>query len=310
MVIELADFGWEYFGRIEVHKPRSKLALGTAQFGFPYGIANQQGQVNRVDAKAMLEFAFLHGIDTLDTAIAYGESETCLGEVGTQGFRIITKLPSLPENCSDLGCWVREQVSVSLARLEVSSVYGLLLHCPEQLLGDNGKKLYRVLLALKDRGNVQKVGISIYGPNELQQLNKRFHFDLVQAPFNLIDQRLSKSGWLQRLKDDNVEIHTRSAFLQGLLLMPQQSIPTKFTPWNELWEKWYKWLSDQNVSAVQACLAFPLSFPEIDRVIVGADSVNQLQQILEAASTATDIPFPNISCDDEDLINPSRWSQL
>lgn len=194
MVIELADFGWEYFGRIEVHKPISKLALSTAQFGLQNGIANQQGQVNRVVAKAMLGFALLHGIDTLDAAIAYGESETCLGKVGAQRFRIITKLPSLPENCLDVGSWVREQVSGSLARLGVSAVFGLLLHRPEQLLGYNGKKLYPVLLALNDSGNVQKVAISIYSANELPELTKRFQFDIVQAPFNLVDQRLHTTG--------------------------------------------------------------------------------------------------------------------
>ena len=310
MVIELVVLRWEYFGRTEMHKPVSKLALGTAQFGLPYGIANQQGQVNRVNAKVMLELSFLHGIDTLDTAIAYGESEICLGEVGVQGFKIVTKLPSLPENCSDVGCWVREHVSGSLARLGVSSVYGLLLHRPEQMLGYNGKKLYRVLLALKDSGIVQKVGISIYSPNELPELTKRFQFDIVQAPFNLVDQCLHTTGWLQRLKEADVEIHTRSSFLQGLLLMSRKSIPTKFAPWNYLWEKWHKWLLGQKVSAVQACLAFPLLFPEIDRVIVGADSVSQLQQILEAASMSRAIQFPNIYCDDENLINPSCWSNL
>ncbi len=74
----------------------SHLALGTAQFGLTYGIANQNGQVTRSAAKAMLQLAADYGIDTLDTAIAYGESETCLGEVGTQGFKLVTKLPAVP----------------------------------------------------------------------------------------------------------------------------------------------------------------------------------------------------------------------
>ena len=140
----------------------NRLALGTVQFGLPYGIANQAGQVSRTEANAMLQLALANGIDTLDTAIAYGDSETCLGEVGSQGFRVVTKLPALPDNCADIGDWVQQQVNASLSRLGVVEVYGLLLHRSEQLLGSNGVELYQALQALKDNGQVQKVGVSIY----------------------------------------------------------------------------------------------------------------------------------------------------
>lgn len=288
----------------------SRLALGTAQFGLPYGIANQEGQVTRLAAKAMLQLAAANGIDTLDTAIAYGESETCLGEVGTQGFKLVTKLPAVPDGCADASDWVEEQVAASLSRLGVNAVYGLLLHRPQQLLESGGEVLYQTLQKLKKNGQVQKVGVSVYAPSELEALIPRFRFDLVQAPFNLVDRRLHTSGWLQRMKDDGVEIHIRSAFLQGLLLMPQSTIPAKFAAWSDLWRKWHDWLAHHTVSAVQACLAFPLSFPEIDRVVVGADSVSQLEQIISAATSTTPDDLPDLHCDAENLINPARWPQL
>lgn len=287
-----------------------RLALGTVQFGLPYGIANQDGQVTRAAAKAMLQLAAANGIDTLDTAIAYGESETCLGEAGTQGFKLVTKLPAVPNGCVDVSGWVQEQVAASLVRLGVSTVYGLLLHRPEQLLGTDGKALYQTLQGLKETGLVQKVGASIYAPNELAVLTTQYRLDLVQAPFNLVDRRLHTTGWLQRLKSEGVEIHTRSAFLQGLLLMPQAVIPAKFASWSELWGKWHEWLLCHKISAVQASLAFPLSFPEIDRVVVGADSVSQLEQIISAGGSVTPVDLPDLHCDAEDLINPARWSQL
>src|SRR3990172_7552207 len=112
----------------------NRLALGTAQFGLPYGIANQGGQVKRSAAKAMLQLAAANGIDILDTAISYGESETYLGEAGTQGFKLVTKLSAVPNGCADVSGWVQEQLVASLSRLGVSAVYGLLLHCPQQLL--------------------------------------------------------------------------------------------------------------------------------------------------------------------------------
>ena len=287
-----------------------RLALGTVQFGLPYGIANQVGQVTRPEAKAMLQLAAANGIDTLDTAIAYGISETCLGEMGTQGFKLVTKLPALPDGCDDINSWVQEQVAASMARLGVSAVYGLLLHRSEQLLGPNGKGLYLALQELKDNGQVLNVGVSIYAPNELGAITKLFRLDLVQAPFNLVDRRLHTPGWLQRLKDEGVEIHTRSAFLQGLLLMSPAAIPLKFSPWSHLWEKWHKWLSDNEVSAVQACLAFPLAFKEIDRLVVGADSVDQLKQLIGLTNSAQLSDFPNLKCEDEHLINPACWHKL
>lgn len=291
-------------------KRLNRLALGTVQFGLPYGIANQAGQVSRSEAKAMLQLASANGMDTLDTAIAYGDSETCLGKVDTQGFKVVTKLPSVPDSCTDISAWVAQQVNASLSRLGVTEVYGLLLHRSDQLLGSNGAALYQALQDLKNNGLVQNVGVSIYSPSELDALTPPYRFDLVQAPFNLVDQRIYSTGWLQRLKDDGVEIHTRSAFLQGLLLMPQADIPSKFSPWANLWQIWHSWLAAHAISAVQASIAFPLSFPEIDRVVIGADSVSQLSQIISATKWPTNIHLPNLQCDDANLINPASWSQL
>jgi aryl-alcohol dehydrogenase-like predicted oxidoreductase len=287
-----------------------KLALGTVQFGLPYGIANRSGQVMRQEAKNMLQLAADNGIDMLDTAIAYGDSETCLGEVGTQGFKLVTKLPAVPDHCADVRGWVQEQITASRTRLRVNNVYALLLHRPDQLIGAEGKVLFQALQGLKEAGQLQKIGISIYTPGDLEKINSKYHFDLVQAPFNLVDCRLYTSGWLQRLKDDGVEIHTRSVFLQGLLLMQQASIPAKFARWSDLWTKWHDWLTRHDISAVQACLAFVRAFPEIDRVIVGADSVSQLQQIINAATSVAPVDLPDLQCDAEDLINPARWKNL
>ena len=288
----------------------SRLALGTAQFGLSYGIANQTGQVSRAESKKMLQLATVNEIDMLDTAIAYGDSEMCLGEVGTQNFKLVTKLPAVPDDCTDVSDWVKSQVSASLLRLGVTAVYGFLLHRPDQLLGPNGATLYQALQTIKDNGQVQKVGVSIYSPSELASLTPNYRFDLVQAPFNLVDRRLCSTGWLKRLKDEEVEVQTRSVFLQGLLLMAQTDIPSKFAPRSNLWQTWHRWIEDQDGSAIRACLAFPLSRPEIDRVIVGADSQSQLLQIVSAANSQPTTELPDLQCEDENLINLANWSTL
>ena len=289
---------------------KSRLALGTVQFGMPYGIANETGQVTRHAAKAMLQMASGAGIDILDTAIAYGESETCLGQLGVQNFKLVTKLPAVPGTCSDISAWVQEQLKASLARLGVKDIYGLILHRPQQLLEVGGAEIYKSLQLLKTTGMVQKVGVSIYAPSELEALTSKYRLDIIQSPFNLVDRRLYTDGWLKRLKYEGIEIHTRSTFLQGLLLMPYESIPKKFSRWLELWKKWRSWLLSNDITAIEASLAYPLSFPEIDRVVVGADSLRQLKGIISAADINQVENLPDLQCRAEDLINPARWSQL
>ena len=287
-----------------------KLALGTAQFGLKYGIANQQGQVSHDEAKAALALARAHGMDTLDTAIAYGDSEQRLGEIGIRDWRVVSKLPAIPEGCSDIAQWVVAAVRDSLGRLRVENLYGLLLHRPQQLLEKNGDQLYRVLQRLKQDGLVQKIGISIYDPSELDNLCSSYQLDLVQAPFNIMDRRLIDTGWLTRLAEQGTELNVRSVFLQGLLLMAENDRPPKFDRWAPLWSEWHVWLGDTSLTSLQACLRYALSFSEISRVIVGVDSFNQLNEILQAAQGPAPQTRDALKTDDPDLLNPARWAIL
>jgi aryl-alcohol dehydrogenase-like predicted oxidoreductase len=286
----------------------NRLALGTVQFGMAYGIANRAGQVPRAEAKRMLDLARASAIDTLDTATAYGDSESCLGEAGTQGFRIVTKLPSVPQGCADIDGWVEREVEASLARLRTRSVYGLLLHRPGELHGHQGSALWRAMQRQQARGTVSKLGVSIYSPHELEPITGTFDLGLVQAPLNLVDRRLHASGWLERLHETGIEVHARSVFLQGLLLLSQAALPSQFSGWGHLWKRWHEWLSDSRVTPVQACLAFCLGFPEVERVVVGAQDRAQLEQIVAAANDAKALDLPDLGSDAEALIDPSRWA--
>lgn len=284
-----------------------RLALGTVQFGLPYGIANKDGQPSRADAAKIVSVARSGGIDTIDTATSYGDSEQCLGEIGMAGLRVVTKIPSVPAGVGEIGAWVDAEIGASLARLRVSRLDGVLLHRPMELLGAHGAELFKALRGLKERALTRKIGVSVYAPSELDALVPRFSFDLVQAPLSLVDRRLITSGWAQRLKERGTELHTRSAFLQGLLLLPREGVPSRFERWKAVWDRWHGWLKDAGAMPVSACLAFPLSQPEVDRVVVGTDNAGQMQQLLEGAAHRLDAPLPDIACDDEDLINPARW---
>lgn len=288
----------------------SRLALGTAQFGLTYGIANRTGQVAREAVERILLSARSSGLDTLDTAIAYGSSEALLGEIGTAGWRIISKIPPVPQSEDRIGDWLRSNLTQSCARLRASCLHAVLLHRPSDLLGAHGAEIYSVLLAAKEAGQVHGVGVSIYNPEELDELISRFKFDLVQAPFNLIDRRLETSGWLERLRAMGVEVHTRSAFLQGLLLMDRAQMPSFFDRWQHLWSHWREWQAASGVSAVQACLSFALSRPEIDRVVVGVDNIDQLQELVVASTCTVPEPPRELASCDADLLNPFRWPRI
>ncbi len=287
-----------------------KLALGTVQFGLNYGVANKAGQVNAEMASSILQLANQSGIDTLDTAIDYGNSEDLLGKIGVRSWKVVTKLSAVPKDCSSVSEWVNSQVLGSLKRLGVDSLYGLLLHRPSQLLERGGADLYSALQGLKADGLVSKVGISVYGPEELDQLFDRYSFDLVQAPLNILDRRLLESGWTEKLEQAGIELHTRSAFLQGLLLMPPNERPNIFRQWSGVWLEWERWLYSTGLNPLQACLYFLNSISSINRIVVGVDSSEHMLEIIQACKgTVNNLPeFPYF--EDQRIINPSSWHSL
>lgn len=287
----------------------SLLALGTAQLGLPYGIANRRGQVSPAEVRDIVDFARSVGLDLIDTAVSYGDSEVRLGQLGTESFKVVTKLPPCPESEADVSRWVHEEVRASLQRLRVGRLYGLLLHVPAQLLSPMGPLLCAALQEVQHQGLVEKIGISVCAPAELDTILPLLPSGIVQAPFNLIDRRLTETGWLERLHSDGVEIHIRSVFLQGLLLMPRQQIPWQFARWDPLWETWHQWLRKSGFSPLEACLGFVRSFPEVDRIVVGADSLVQLREVVSASQADIPESWPTIACSDSELINPSLWAR-
>lgn len=285
----------------------ARFVLGTANFGLNYGVANRSGQLKDEDIERILASAQSGGMNTLDTAVAYGDSEATLGRCDLHGWSAITKLPAIPGDCSDIGRWMRARVDSSLVKLGLDSLYALLLHRPAQLLERVGAELYRSLYEQKARGVTARIGISIYDSDELDRLPPEMVFDVVQVPFNIVDCRLSGSGWLRRLHARGIEIHARSVFLQGLLLMGRDRRPLKFRKWGNLWETYDRWLADTGITPLQACLRYVVSHPEIDKILVGVDSAAQLSGILAAAEGELP-PIPeSFGSTDVDLLNPSRW---
>lgn len=283
--------------------------MGTVQFGLRYGFGSHASQVGHDAAAEILAYAKANGLDTLDTAIAYGESEQRLGELGVQGWQVVSKLPPIPDDSADVAEYVTSSVASSMARLKLPRLHGMLLHRSQQLLGPQGPDLYRALVALKEQGKVEKIGVSIYSTDELSALWPAYQFDLIQAPISIFDRRLISSGWLVKLKQNGVEVHARSVFLQGILLRQANDMPEYFSRWQPLWDQWHGWLQAQSLTPLQACLAFVFAQPEIDRIVIGVKSMAQIRKILATAVPCGVVAPEALMSEDLALINPSTWPQ-
>jgi len=293
-----------------MHSCSSRFALGTAQFGGAYGVSNELGGLTDAGVSAILAYASERGITTLDTAAAYGCSEERLGKLGGSAFQIVSKLPPQRDPSLAVRDWVVQSVDSSLKRLKVTSLYGLLLHRSSQLLEDGADSLYSAMRELKQMGKVAKIGVSIYEPSELDMIIPKYDLDLIQSPWNILDTRIQDSGWLDRLKIKGIEVHARSLFLQGLLLMPAEKRPSKFKRWSRLWNAWDEWLSSSGLTAMQACVGFATSASGFGRFVVGVDSAAQLEEILHAADSEKIEKPAALKTKDKELLNPALWASI
>ena len=277
-----------------------KLALGTAQFGLDYGVTNQDGQVTIEEVESILNFAKINGIDTLDTASRYGNSEQVLGDAGVDGYQIVTKTVSLKNDVNG----VIKGFYQSLENLNQKAVDGLLIHDINEVNDKKFNRLFERLDELKQQGLVNKIGFSTYVPEQVDFLLENFDFDIIQLPFNVFDNRLIQGGQLKALKDRNIEVHARSVFLQGVLLN-FDSLSGYFSIWKEQFDTYQAMVSDRGLSLLEYALNFVLNIKEIDKVLVGVNSEDQLKEIVQSVHSQKDISAYPIN--DINLLNPSLW---
>ena len=264
----------------------NKLVLGTVQFGCQYGI-NSAGRPDEKTVLEILDLAYHSGITNLDTSSAYGNAEYILGKVlsaSDSSFQIISKYP-------ESGKSVATVLDQTLTDLHVSSVYGYLLH--HFRVYQNNPEIWKEFLDLKERGKLKKIGFSLYSPSELEiLLTDDVPFDLVQFPYNVFDRQFEP--YLELLHKRGVEIHVRSTFL------PASSAGLY---WWEKNSKTYAQATDMTVAEV--ALNFNLQNPFIDGVLIGVDSVGQLQDNLRNISERK--VELSIDVKEKELLNPGNW---
>jgi len=289
----------------------NKLGLGTAQWGLNYGISNSFGRPTDEEVAHILDHARSAGICLLDTAHMYGNAESRIGILDTQGMQLVTKMPALAQAARPgLRGFMESSFKSSLESLKVDRVYGYLAHRSDDIIGKDGKEVQEFLAELRDSGKADKVGVSVYEAYEIREVLQVFKPDIVQLPLNILDQRLLHDGTLAELKLSGVEVHVRSVFLQGLLLLDLDRIPNYFKPILPLLSKWHAMAAEQGLTLLGASLSFVRDIAEVDKIIVGVESLAQLLEITRSYKTPVTMDSSGLAIDDPKWLDPRRWITL
>jgi aryl-alcohol dehydrogenase-like predicted oxidoreductase len=282
-----------------------------------YGVSNRDGQTPPDEVARILALARAHGLTVIDTAPAYGDSEavlgSALGEPAADAYpwAVVTKTPGLGE--APLGraaAAVEDGLRASLRRLRRERLYGLLAHRAQDLLAPGGERVHAALADLREQGLVQKIGVSVYDAPQLEAVLQRYSVDLVQLPLSVFDQRLLRSGHLAALQQRGIEVHVRSAFLQGALLMEPSALPPHLAALAPGLARFRRLAEGLDASPAQAALAWVNAIDEVDAVIVGVNSAAQLAELLPFERVRVEAAeFAPFAVADENLVNPARWGR-
>ena len=286
---------------------KNKIILGSANFDQIYGI--KKNFIKKSEIKKLFDLALKNKIKTIDTSPLYNKSEKIIGLLNNNRFKIISKIPKPPKNIKreNIKKWLKQNVMISLKNLKIKKFECLLLHNANSLLCKNGDEIYKGIRNMKINGFTSKIGVSIYDFNVLDKILKKFKFNLIQAPFNILDQRLVEKGWLKKLKKRKIEVHARSIFLQGILLLKHNQLPKKLIKLSKKLMVWENWLKKNKFNSLQVCLSFVLNQRQLDGIVVGYNNTNQLNQILKLKQIKNNFSLPNLNIKDKKLIDPREW---
>jgi len=288
-----------------------KLGIGTVQFGAKYGISNTLQKPNYKEVNNILKLANRNNISILDTAPEYGKSEIKIGRSFSKNFRIITKTAKINSfKITNIEIdYVYKTFLNSLKNLKKRKIYALLIHDFSDLLKPGSEHLVKLIKRLKREGLTDKIGISLYNIKDTEKVLNFFKPDIIQIPCNIFDQRFIKNEFIFT-KYKNIEIHARSVFLQGLLLMDEKKIPKFFNPIKEKIIKLQLFLKKNNLTQYEGSLLFMFMQRRIKYFFIG---INRPQELLQLIQTIKKIDkekklnFQQFAVNESKFINPQEW---
>ena len=273
----------------------------------PYGIANYKGKVSKVEVETILNFAYKAGINTIDTATGYGNSENIIGHYlkkhVTQKWFIITKVSGSKDKLYD-------QLSQSIDKLGATPS-GVLAHSIDDYLGtifcDKPDKIKKKFL-------IDKIGVSIYEEEHIDRVLAAKTPDIIQCPLNILDTRLYRNGILDKMKANGLEIHVRSVFLQGMFYLPDKILQQSFRDVLPTIRKLRTIAQNADLTLAELSLMWVCSLEQVDKVIIGVDNVEQLMDHIKTLNkninTAIFEEALSIKYENENILNPSLWETI
>jgi len=303
----------------------SKITLGTAQIGFDYGIANKIGKLEFQTSMEILHFAYNNGINTFDTAPDYGNSEEIIGKFISSKIKnqdkapiIISKMPPFKPNqyidYNSVYNYIKNQINKSISSLNLKSIPIYLIHHAKDILFRENL-IIECLEQIKKEGLINRFGVSVYNPEEVERLLKFKEMDVIQVPINIFDRRMITTKSLKKLKQNNYLIFARSIYLQGLFFIPPEKLPKHLERAKEYLVKLRNLVNELNTNVAKLAFLYVRDLPEVSSLVIGSESIEQLSEninLLKEKPLSNDIyqrineEFENIS---EKIINPSLWDK-
>lgn len=281
-----------------------KIVIGAAQFGMNYGIANKQGHIDTEDMSTMLNVGYNNRIKYIDTAEGYGNSEQRIGRYlnqnKSQSWSIITK-------CKANGTSPYEKCKNSIIALG-QKPHAMLAHNAADFLDET---FYRDLMKIKNDDLVNSIGVSVYTAQEIKEILKKNKPDIIQCPLSIMDSSLFTSGVLDLIKEHNIELHVRSVFLQGLIYIEEKEGRKMFGDAFQIISDLKQIAENYRLTLGELSLKWVNSLSQVDRIVIGMESVDQLQKNIECLHNPIDAKAfeeaLSIKCENETILNPVLW---
>ena len=293
-----------------INNYKKKIVIGSAQFGYNYGISNISGEVKSKNIAKIIKYGKTKGLRFIETSSSYGNAEKKLGRENLKKWKIITKVKITKIKKKEIEEEILNQITNSKKKLKINFFEAILIHNTKSLSKKQIVYSINYLRELKNKKLTGKIGFSIYGKDRIKMLVKNVPFDILQTSINLIDRRILNEKILRYIKKNKIKIHARSVFLQGLLAKKnKKKLPLKI---RKIWKVnkpiFNKYLYKKKINHLQACLSFVLNQNSIEKVIIGFDDLVQFKEVMGCKITKNrfeDIKVKNRRF----LINPYLWDR-
>lgn len=296
----------------------SRIELGTVNFGLNYGITNKNGRLKREVIEDIVKYAASIGINTLDTANNYGDSQIVLKSADiVKNFYICTKVsvPDQKVENKDLPQFLDNELEISMQSLGIKKLFRVLIHNPEMILRSQISTIIEWMQEKKSSGVIQHFGLSVYGDNDIDT-QLLLHIDSVQLPLSLYNQSSIESGLTKKLEINNCKICVRSIFLQGLLLQESYKWPLNINQslkahHSSIENVVGKSFSDVKDFFIAASFKLALATRGVESVVIGVTTKSELEKISTALEKCFDMikydDLRKMKWDDTNDLDPRFW---